>query len=388
MYVRDYEKPLMQFSGFRVHKYLLAYVPPVLLLMGTIGNALSAVILTRRPMRKYSTYFYLAALSAADLIVLYLGLLRLWIGELTGKDLIDHSDWSCKIITVVGYSVSDYSGWLIIAVTGERYMAVCRPLKTQCICSRERAIKVVLILLLILFLLNCHFFWTVQIIYIHHNDDSIAQCAGGERYGMLINEVWPWIDAFIYSFLPFVIILVLNTLIIRQIIRAKKNRLRLQMCGSQVSGLKVSHMDSGKISVMLLTISIAFLVLTMPINILLIVTRFPTTEINTIEQMINFRLALTVMELLMYLNHSINFILYCATGQKFRQQLCWLLSHKKPPQSHSVPPSENSLWPLTQSHLLTNPNTLRHLEMELAPIAGRRKEEREVITITCRLNRA
>jgi len=32
----------------------------------------------------------------------------------------------------------------------------------------------------------------------------------------------------------------------------------------------------------------------------------------------------TVCELLMYVNHSINFFLYCATGQKFRRQLCAL----------------------------------------------------------------
>jgi len=39
----------------------------------------------------------------------------------------------------------------------------------------------------------------------------------------------------------------------------------------------------------------------------------------------------TVCELLMYVNHSINFFLYCATGQKFRRQLCALW---RSPQRH------------------------------------------------------
>ena len=39
------------------------------------------------------------------------------------------------------------------------------------------------------------------------------------------------------------------------------------------------------------------------------------------KRLAQFTLARTVTELLMYANHSINFFLYCATGQKFRQQV-------------------------------------------------------------------
>ena len=49
------------------------------------------------------------------------GLFRLWIGELTGTDIRDLSDVSCKLINILGYSASDLSVWLIIAVTFERY---------------------------------------------------------------------------------------------------------------------------------------------------------------------------------------------------------------------------------------------------------------------------
>ena len=48
------------------------------------------------------------------------GLFRLWISELTGTDIRDLNDASCKMINIVGYSASDLSVWLIIAVTFER----------------------------------------------------------------------------------------------------------------------------------------------------------------------------------------------------------------------------------------------------------------------------
>ncbi len=52
------------------------------------------------------------------------GLFRLWVGELTGTDVRDLSDASCKLINMLGYSASDLSAWLIIAVTFERCAAL------------------------------------------------------------------------------------------------------------------------------------------------------------------------------------------------------------------------------------------------------------------------
>jgi len=53
----------------------------------------------------------------------------------------------------------------------------------------------------------------------------------------------------------------------------------------------------------------------------------------------------TVCELLMYVNHSINFFLYCATGQKFRRQLCALW---RSPQRHVT-----RFDPVVESHGMT-----------------------------------
>lgn len=42
-----------------------------------------------------------------------------------------------------------------------------------------------------------------------------------------------------------------------------------------------------------------------------------------------FQLARTIAELMMYANHAINFYLYCATGQKFRHQLIWMVCYSR-----------------------------------------------------------
>ena len=120
-----------QFGAFHAHKLLLLYVPPVLIILGTFGNIFSFLILRSRAMLKFSTYFYLMVMALADTLVLYVGLLRLWVGELTGRDLRDRADWVCKLTNVLGYTVSDFAVWLIIVVTVERFLVVCYPFRVS-----------------------------------------------------------------------------------------------------------------------------------------------------------------------------------------------------------------------------------------------------------------
>lgn len=339
-----------------------------MLVIGTIGNVLSLVILTRKPMRKLSTYTYLAVLSMTDTLVLYIGLLRIWVSEITGKDVREHASWMCKTTNVLGYTVSDYSVWLIIAMTVERWIAVCLPLKAPSMCNRKRAFIAILGIFFLLLSVNFHFFWTTDLRNIEYEGEIFTQCDSSESYEKLVTEIWPWVDAFIYSFFPFVIILTLNGLIIHRVLLSKRQRSGLDASRSAYSkpddsgagGInrpqRNSHSEhSTKLTVMLLTISFTFLLTTLPMNMLLIVKAFITQKEVSTEVITRFMLARTVTELLMYSNHSMNFFLYCATGEKFRQQLLLLLC----PGRQSSP---NVRWhsDYTQGHteksMLTPPN--------------------------------
>ncbi len=334
MAVKSYEVELMKLGEYRAHKALILYIPPILLLFGTFGNTISFIILTRQPMRKYSTYIYLAVLSVADTCVLYIGLLRLWLGEIMGSDLRDNQDWSCKVIHMLGYTASDYSVWLIIAVTVERYIVTCHPLKAPTLCKTRRAALVVTTILAVLLLVNLHFLWTVQVVYQKHGKLYITQCAASDGFRVLVEDIWPWLDSFIYSFIPFIVIVILNSLIVSQVIRARRIRnelINLPECLPTLPDQRRrsgNQNDSNRLTIMLLTISFTFLITTLPMNISLIVMSFTTSPNDDLHYMGQLRLFQTITELLMYLNHSCNFYLYCATGRKFRHQLMMLLCRR------------------------------------------------------------
>ncbi|KAK7497659.1 hypothetical protein BaRGS_00011054, partial [Batillaria attramentaria] len=190
MYLHPYEEQMMDIPEYRLQKHLLLYVPPILIVLGTFGNLFSFVVLRRRAMAKVSSYLYLASLAIADSLVLYVGLLRLWVGELTGNDFHHSSNWACKLLVLFGYMVSDVSVWLIIAVTVERYIVVCFPLRASTMCNTNRAKKVIAFLVLLMFSINLHFFWTVGISdqYWNGSNSSVTKCQAAAPHQHLVNE--------------------------------------------------------------------------------------------------------------------------------------------------------------------------------------------------------
>ena len=325
MLIHDYEKSLMSYDEYVVHKHILLIFPPILLTVGSIGNIFSFIILLKN-IRKTSTYSYLCALALVDLLVLYVGLLRIWIGQFT-SDFVDINNVLCKIGIFLGYVCSDVSVWLIVAVTVERFIAVMFPLKAPRVCNTRNARITILCIIVLFISVNSHFLWSVQLHHYSFNNITISKCHAKPLSAHLVEEVWPWVDAAIYSFVPFLIIIILNIYIIKRIVSARQNRNVLRQQSSLRHKYRVikpnrTHEEaSRRITFMLLVVSFSFLITTLPMNIVLIVTSFYGTDEFEDDAIFSKRkLMSTSTEMLMYLNHSINFFLYCVTGKKFRRQ--------------------------------------------------------------------
>ena len=323
MVVKSYEVILMNYEEYRAHKIIALYIPPIILIIGTIGNIVSFIIL-RKSMVRISTYFYLATLAIADVIVLQFGLLRTWTGELTGYDIRNANVWTCKLVVCLNYVFSDFSVWIIVAVTSERYIAVCNPLRATVLCSIQRARCVGVVTFVLMCAVNAHVLWTVDITHIHLNTSEVTRCEPHRKYEYFMTIIWPWIDCIVYSFLPCVILTVLNILIIRQIIAARKCRTTLQNCKSGRNNLlqkKLPTEGSIKLTFMLLVVSFTFMLTTLPNGVSIIVYLLWDFDVSNdvFQSVSNFALLRTLTELLMYTNHAVNFFLYCATGKKFRK---------------------------------------------------------------------
>lgn len=380
---------------FRVNNALLLYMPPVILAFGIVGNVLAFAVLTRRTMRGVSAYTYLTVLSVTDTLVLVIGLLRIWVNRLTNFDIRVLYPWVCKLLMMAGYTASDYSVWLIVAVTAERFVAVAWPLSALhggvggAGADVWRAVIVIVSLLAVLLAINGHFLWTVGITYVGGNTSftnhtSQPKCTSLDGFTKLV-ALWPWVDAIIYSLLPLVALSVLNSLIICSVYRAKRRRCSLVATGSTKTASASAATDSPyrtipattgrggggggatgvataagardaeRLTVMLLAVSFTFLITTLPSCVVLIIMSHHSSG-RSLDTTLSVLVAQTVGELLMYANHSINFYLYCATGCKFRHQLVAMF---RPSSSVSLTSSSRRHYKQQDSSVATKSFVLR-----------------------------
>ena len=141
-------------------------------------------------------------------------------------------------------------------------------------------------------------------------------------HAFFLQKVWPWIDAAMYSFIPLTTIFILNALIIRELHKAGQTR---KIMSQQLQQPKKDNQER-QITRMLLLVSFAFLILTSPIAVLILVEKVWHYSVDPVQDAV-MALLRNITFGLELLNHAINFWLYCAGASRYRRQLaeliCW-----------------------------------------------------------------
>ena len=124
------------------------------------------------------------------------------------------------------------------------------------------------------------------------------------------------VDAVLYSFGPFTLMFITNFAIVFQFIRAKCDSMHNIFPQNLPIRLLLNLPPGG--TAMVVTVSVTFLILTLPIALN-----------NALGFLLHFSPVYEAfMNLTQYLNHSINGVLYCIVGYRFRQEFlknngCW-----------------------------------------------------------------
>ena len=219
------------------------------------------------------------------------------------RDEVHPYTWlDCKIGRTMFHFCQQYSSSLLTIMTVEKCFALYFPLKTKSICTVKSAKKMSLVACLIFFAFNCQFFFVYDSTVSEHGYKKCIWVHVSEDY----EAVYLQIDAFLYSFIPIAVMFTANFLIIIKFMVAKwRNR----HSGTESVNQALSK-SAVKGTMMLLTVSFAFLVLTGPMSVY-------TSVIENDPPLVFYG----VTAILQYLNHGINGLLYCISGSRFRQEL-------------------------------------------------------------------
>ena len=216
------------------------YLYPFFIFMGIFGNSLSCLIMFINVRRSgYPASLYLTALALVDCLFLLGSALPDWISRIHSKLNIRHlSDFSCQFVYWFGNFTTHLSAGLVVGVTVERFIAVQYPLTAHKLNTVTRTRIALITLVLFFFLLDSpvlilvkHLHESVHIVYTCLNMSSAQyerrdtmRCVSANKH---YEQMWVCVDFTVYTLLPFLTIVTLNSLIIRRLIDAQRFRQRM-----------------------------------------------------------------------------------------------------------------------------------------------------------------
>ena len=245
------------------------------------------------------TFFCIAA-------VLWSGCFGAWVRYLTCGQ-IDPRFWTdCKLSYFMFYFGRHYSSMLLVLMSLEKCFAVYFPLKSKTVCTVKTAKWAMDIVAVILAGYDSVYFAMKPMF---RKSASHLECfyIKGPGYQKVVNTV----DSVLYSYLPFILLVTTNLAIAFKFMRAKCKSNQSNSTESTNQALAKSATMG---TAMVVTVSVTFLFLTAPTAV--VAASYRLYLITS-----NLPLLRAFMNLTQYLNHSINGILYCVVGSRFREEI-------------------------------------------------------------------
>lgn len=291
---------------------------PIIFFVGICGNGLILVVMTRHKMTGTSTCVHLCIMALADLVFLTIGLVPEWFEVCLKRKFKEIHPVTCKMEKFLLYISGDTSIWVLVIFTLDRLVAIAFPLRKKSVCTPSRAKLFGLVVLACAVVKNFHVFWTRGPEYkTGKNNVTYLKSNCGKptsEFNQFESFVRPWIVFATVNVIPFSVILCCNVVIIRALCRVR----RVATIGALVSPSASTDRSMVQMTAMCLSASFCFLICITP-SIILVIGKpyWETAATNEYETAKGFSNILT------YVNHSVNFFLYCVTGRRFRRLLAW-----------------------------------------------------------------
>ncbi|XP_076622835.1 ecdysis triggering hormone receptor isoform X2 [Colletes latitarsis] len=289
----------------------------IVMILGIIGNLMVPLVVFRGKDMRNSTNIFLVNLSFADLCVLLICTPTVLVEVNYGPQVWPLGEHMCKAVPFVELTVAHASVLTILAISFERYYAICEPLRAGYVCTKARATFLCMLAWVAAALCTSPILLTIS----YEMEDD-----GNGTYIPTCNTVVSthWIFAFfittviIFFVIPLLILMVLYTVIARHL-----------MANPTISRGSSNNMLKYRKQVMLMlgTVVLCFFMCLLPFKAftlwILVVPRRMIIDFG-VE---SYYTLLYFCRVMLYLNSAINPILYNLMSSKFREgflRLCGL----------------------------------------------------------------
>nr|XP_018915577.1 PREDICTED: growth hormone secretagogue receptor type 1-like isoform X1 [Bemisia tabaci]XP_018915578.1 PREDICTED: growth hormone secretagogue receptor type 1-like isoform X1 [Bemisia tabaci]XP_018915579.1 PREDICTED: growth hormone secretagogue receptor type 1-like isoform X1 [Bemisia tabaci] len=294
----------------------------IILGIGVVGNIMVPIVILKTKDMRNSTNIFLTNLSIADLMVLLVCTPTVLVEVNSKPETWVLGEEMCKAVPFVELTVAHASVLTILAISFERYYAICEPLKAGYVCTKTRA----LIICLLAWALAALFTSPILTIAEYHTEmwyDStfVAVC--------LTQADTFWRAAFFitsisaFFFLPLFILIVLYSIIARHLM----SNPGIVAPAANTAAVRYRR----QVVAMLATVVLSFFVCLLPFRAftLLIILTPPEVVMGLgAEKYYN---VLFFCRIMFHLNSAVNPILYNLMSTKFREgfrNICCCKMHR------------------------------------------------------------
>ncbi|XP_036409482.1 probable G-protein coupled receptor 139 [Megalops cyprinoides] len=267
-----------------------------LLCLGLPANILTVTVLSQLVLRcQKSSYSYLLALAAADILVLLLVVFVDFLLEdfILGAPLPPTLN---KAVQVLEFSSIHTSIWITVPLTVDRYVAVCHPLRYHTLSYPTRARRIILAVYLGALLSSAPYYWWPDL----RREPPGAAVTPGQH-------ALVWTHCITVYLVPCAIFFALNSAIVRQL-RGRR------------SGFQLGGCPTGKTTAILLAITSVFAALWAPRTAVILyrLHTAPPAGPGPVPPR-TLHLLADVANMLALLNTAVNLFLYCFISRRFRR---------------------------------------------------------------------
>ena len=298
----------------------IIYVPifGTICLFGLLGNTLSFVVLEWEKRNKVATFLLQALAMADNLFLLISGFSQIFSAmciyygwdEVHDKALpyIRVFIWPLVFITQFG------TVWMTVLIAANRYIAICRPFQAHKLCSMSKVRLQVGMVALLALTYNIPKFLEYRLTqevdevtnrtYTTAVETSVLQ---SRIYTLVYMNVMYCLFVFLG---PLVMLVVLNVCLIRELVAARQRFLKRQI---PIAGEE----EENNITLVMVIIMAIFVITQTPAFINTLIDTLNRDAYNTITFFYYYHIS----NLLVCLNSSTNFVVYCLFRQQFRERI-------------------------------------------------------------------
>lgn len=281
----------------------------VILTLGTAGNILVPIVVCRTKELRNSTNFFLTNLSVADLLVLVVCMPTVLIELHSKPEVWLLGEIMCKVVPYVETTVAHGSILTILAISFERYYAICQPLKAGYTCTKMRALIIIVTVWLISIFVTSPILIIAEYKSVKYIDGTeVTVCLTSAH--ITWQKIYFFLMILILFWIPFAVLIAIYIIITRHLMTDRKHL---------NNATERCRMRSRKqVVLMLAAVVICFFVCLMPFRIFMTwVILVHQDSVNNLGMETYYNL-LYFCRVMVYINSAINPILYNLISSKFR----------------------------------------------------------------------